>query len=141
MKKERNIYNKLLSRALKLGQSALGSDLKVEVYVEGQLNLLDYPEFAETEKMKALLKAFGEKSILLNILDKAMENKGLQIFIGSENELQEMEECSFVLSSYYRDRDVLGSLGVVGPTRMNYFNIIPVVDYIAKLLSNVLEKK
>ncbi|MBW1679292.1 MAG: heat-inducible transcription repressor HrcA [Deltaproteobacteria bacterium] len=137
MKKERNIYNKLLSRALKLGQSALGGDFKVEVYVEGQLNLLDYPEFAEAEKMKALLKAFGEKSILLKILDKAMEGKGLQIFIGSEN----VEKCSFILSSYSRDRDVLGSLGVVGPTRMNYFNIIPVVGYIAKLLSDFLEEK
>ena len=110
------------------------------MYVEGQNNLLDYPELATKEKMRALLNAFEEKSILLKILDKAMESQGLQVLIGSENELQEMEGLSFILSSYSRDRSILGSLGVVGPTRMNYFTIIPIVDYIAKLLGDHLEE-
>ena len=140
MKKEKNIYDILLFNALKLGQSMFCGDWEVEVYVEGQNNLLDYPEFATTKKMKALLKAFEEKSILLRILDKAMESQGLQVFIGSENELQEMDGLSFILSSYSRDRNILGSLGVVGPTRMNYSTIIPIVDYIAKLLSDHLEE-
>ena len=140
MKKEKNIYDILLFSALKLGQSAFGGNQEVEVYVEGQNNLLDYPELATKEKMRALLNAFEEKSILLKILDKAMENQGLQVLIGSENELQEMEGLSFILSSYSRDRSILGSLGVVGPTRMNYFTIIPIVDYIAKLLSDHLEE-
>lgn len=139
IKKEQNMYHELLSRALTLGQSALGQNSEVEVYVEGQTNLLDYPEFAETEKMKALFRAFEEKSILLYILDKAMGNEGLQIFIGSESELQAMEACSFILSSYSRHSNVLGALGVVGPTRMNYLNIIPIVDYIAQLLSDYLD--
>ena len=140
MKKEQIIYNKLLSKALQLGHSALEDNIEVEVYIEGQINLLDYPEFAQTEKMKALFKAFEEKSVLLRILDKAMENKGLQVFIGSENEYQEMVDCSFILSSYSRDKNILGSLGVIGPIRMNYFNIIPVVDYTAKLLSDYLDQ-
>ena len=140
MKKEKNIYDILLFSALKLGQSTFCGDRELEVYVEGQNNLLDYPELATKEKIRALLKAFEEKSILLKILDKAMESQGLQVFIGSENELQEMEGLSFILSSYSRDKSVLGSLGVVGPTRMNYFTIIPIVDYIAKLLSDHLEE-
>lgn len=140
IKKEKNIYDRLFFKALKIGQSAFGGEQEVEVYVGGQDNLLDYPELATTEKMRALLKAFEEKSILLKILDKAMDNEGLQIFIGSENDLQDMEGLSFILSSYPRDRGVLGSLGVVGPTRMNYYNIIPIVDYIAKLLTNHLEE-
>jgi len=140
IKKEKNIYDILFFSALKLGQSAFGGNQEVEVYVEGQNNLLDYPELATKEKMRALLNAFEEKSILLKILDKAMESQGLQVLIGSENEPQEMEGLSFILSSYSRDRSILGSLGVVGPTRMNYFTIIPIVDYIAKLLSDHLEE-
>lgn len=138
MRKEQNVYNTLLSRALRLGQSALGSNSDVEVYVEGQTNLLDFPEFAEIERMKALFRAFEEKTILLKILDKALEQKGLQIFIGSENQLQEMEDCSFVLSPYSQEKNALGALGVMGPTRMNYNDIVPVVEYIAKLLSERL---
>ena len=141
MRKEQIIYNKLLSRALRLGKSALEYNREVEVYVEGQTNLLDWPEFTEIARMKALFRAFEEKTILLKILDKALEHKGLQIFIGSENELREMEDCSFILSSYSRDMNVLGTLGVMGPTRMNYYNIVPVVDYIAKLLTDYLEEK
>jgi len=142
MKKERNRYDKLLSKALKMGHSVLVNDMEVEVYIEGEANFLNYPEFAEIGKMKAIFKTFNEKTVLLNILDKAMENSGLQIFIGAENELPELGNCSFILSSYsYRNRDVLGTLGVVGPTRMNYYYIIPVVDYIAKFLSNYLDEE
>jgi heat-inducible transcriptional repressor len=141
MRKEQNVYNKLLSRALRLGQSALESKSEVEVYVEGQTNLLDFPEFSEIERMKSLFRTFEEKTILLKILDKALEHKGLQIFIGSENELQEMEDCSFVLSPYSQEDNALGALGVMGPTRMNYHDIVPIVDYIAKLLSDRLEER
>ena len=141
MKKEQNIYNELFSRALKMGQSVLGNDIEVEVYVEGQANFFNYPEFVEVEKMKTIFKTLEEKTILVNILDKAMENTGLQIFIGAENQLAELGNCSFILSSYSRDRNVLGALGVVGPTRMNYYYIIPVVDYIAKFLSNYLDEE
>jgi len=141
MQKDRNKYDRLLINALKLGQSTFIESEEVEVYVEGQSNLLDYPEIARSqEKIRALLNAFEEKSILLKILDRAMENPGLQVFIGSDDELQEIEGLSFILSSYSRDQNILGSLGVVGPTRMNYFMIIPVVDYIAKLLSDHLEE-
>ena len=140
IQKEKNIYNALLFRALKLGQSAFDEGHEIEVYVEGQNNLLDYPELAGAEKIRGLLKAFEEKSTLLKILDKAMESQGLQVLIGSENELQEMAGLSFILSSYSRDRNILGSLGVVGPTRMNYFSIIPVVDFIAKFLGDYLEE-
>ncbi|MBN2467286.1 MAG: heat-inducible transcription repressor HrcA [Deltaproteobacteria bacterium] len=141
MQKEENRYNELLSRALRMGHTVLADDSGVEVYVEGRANFLEYPEFGEIEKMKTIFKMLEEKTILLSILDKAMENSGVQIFIGSENHLSEMEDCSFVLSSYSRDKDVLGALGVVGPTRMNYFCIIPVVEYIANLLSTYLAEE
>ncbi|MCX8012641.1 MAG: heat-inducible transcriptional repressor HrcA, partial [Desulfobacterota bacterium] len=140
IEKEKNKYDQLLINALRLGQSTFIDNQEVEVYIEGEINLLDYPEIARSqEKIRVLLNALEEKSILLKILDRAMENPGLQVLIGAEPELEEMEGLSFIFSSYSRDQNILGSLGVVGPTRMNYFMIIPVVDYIAKLLSDQLE--
>lgn len=141
MKKEQNMYHTLLSKALQLGNSALDLSGEVELYVDGQANLFDYPEFAEVDKIKSLFRAFEEKSTLLYILDKALENQGIQIFIGSENEFQMMEDCSFILSPYSRNSNVLGTLGVVGPTRMNYPDIIPIVGFVATLLSNYLDEQ
>jgi heat-inducible transcriptional repressor len=139
MREEENRYDAICYRALQLGQTVLSADYEAEVYVEGQDNLLDYPELAKAPKFKVLLNAFEKKSILLTILDKAMDAEGLHIVIGPENELQEMEDISFVLSPYAREQDILGSLGVVGPTRMNYLTIVPIVDYIAKVLSDHLK--
>lgn len=140
MREEKNRYDIICYRALQLGQTALATDYEVEVYVEGQDNLLDYPELTKAPKLKALLSAFEKKSILLAILDKAMENEGMHIVIGPEHELREMEDISFVLSTYAREQHILGSLGVIGPTRMNYLTIVPMVDYIAKVLSGFLKE-
>ena len=140
MRKEKNFYDALFFQALRLGHRTFVGEQEVEVYVEGQNNLFDYPELASAQKMRAFLKTFEEKSLLLKILDRALESEGLHVFIGAENELREMEGLSCILSSYSRESSVLGSLGVVGPTRMNYFAIIPMVDYIAKLLSGYLRE-
>ena len=98
-------------------------------------------EFSEVQKMKRILQTIEEKERLLQLLNKAMEAQGVQIFIGSENELQEMEGCSFITSTYSREYHVLGALGVIGPTRMDYERIIPIVDYTAKIVSKMLERQ
>ena len=140
LEKEQIAYDRMLCRSLDLGKSALSDEMDFEVFVQGRMNFLEYPEFGTLEKMKAVLRALEEKSILVSILDRALENEGVRIFIGAENELPEMEDCSVVLSSYSGENNVLGSLGVVGPTRMNYLNIIPVVDFIAHVVSDCLNE-
>jgi heat-inducible transcriptional repressor len=139
MQKERNRYNLLLSKALALSKKALEIDEQTEVYVDGRLNILDYPEFSEVRKMKRVLQAIEEKEQLLQLLHKTMEAKGVQIFIGSENEVQEMEGCSLVTSTCAQGDHVLGTLGVIGPIRMDYERIIPIVDYTAKIVSKMLQ--
>ena len=141
MQKEKNRYDLLLSKALNLSRKALDVDEQAEIYVDGTLNLLEYPEFSEVQKMKRILQTIEEKERLLQLLNKAMEAQGVQIFIGSENELQEMEGCSFITSTYSRENHVLGALGVIGPTRMDYERIIPIVDYTAKIVSKMLERQ
>lgn len=141
MKKEKAMYDELFSKALKLGEQILCGEEEAEVYIEGKENIFNYPEFSEIAKMKELFRTFEEKSKIVKLLSKTLVAKGVQIFIGSENQIPELQDCTLITSSYSRGKQVLGTLGVIGPTRMNYCKIIPVVDYTAKLISEILEMK
>jgi len=141
MKKAKVIYDKLLSKALQLSQEALGKASETELYIEGQANLLEFPEFSEVEKMKALFHALEEKKHLLTLLDKTRDAEGVQIFIGSENELLDMQACSVITSPYRYGKNVVGALGVIGPTRMDYLKLIPIVEYSAQLVTEFLNIK
>jgi heat-inducible transcriptional repressor len=90
--------------------------------------------------MVDLFKAFEEKATMVRLLDQFVDPKGVQIVIGSESSVQEMETCSLVTSTYGCGGRVWGALGVIGPRRMNYSKIIPLVDYSAKVLTEILER-
>ena len=140
MRHEKNRFDQMLSRALVMAQKVLEDDANDgDVILEGRINMLDHPEFADVENMKAIFRTFEDKSILVKLLDNTMNASGVQIFIGSENDLTEMEGCTLIVSRYSRGTKPLGTLGVIGPTRLNYSRIIPVVDYTAKLVGNILE--
>ncbi len=107
-----------------------------EVYIGGQANLLDEPEFSSVDKMRALLRAFEEKEALISLLDKCREGHGVQIFLGSQGlGAVGIIGCGLVLAPYCAIDEPLGSLGVVGPIRMNYARVMALVDYTAQVLS------
>lgn len=147
MKKDKFLYDELMSGALKLGVMALdqeghdgpgGMDPGSDLYVEGKVNIFEQPEFRDDfERMKKLFSAFEEKGLLLKILDKSLEGGGLHIYLGSESLVKGFEGLSFVTAPYSRGGTVLGTIGVMGPVRMNYPRIIPLVDYTAGLLSRL----
>lgn len=138
MEEEKIRYDALLANALKLSQQTLeGTD--AEVFIEGQANILEQPEFADVEKMKEIIRAFEEKGQLLALLERSMAAEGVQIFIGSESHLNRMSGMSLVTSTYVTGKNTLGILGVIGPTRMGYAKIIPIVDYTARQVSRLLE--
>ena len=89
--------------------------------------------------MRDVFRAFEKKSTLLDLLDRSMHADGVQIFIGSESHLLNMEGMSLITSTYMTGKDTVGVLGVIGPTRMGYGRVIPIVDYTAKLISRLLE--
>jgi heat-inducible transcriptional repressor len=136
MEEERRSFDILWGESF--GRSLDGSD-EGEVYVEGQLNLLDEPEFASVERMRALLRTFKEKQALVALLDRCMENEGVQIFVGSEGLGIGILGCGLLLAPYSRSDEPLGSLGVVGPIRMNYARVMALVHYTAQVLSEVRE--
>jgi heat-inducible transcriptional repressor len=135
----KNAYDHLLDQALKLGEKAFTSIDDTDVFIEGTTNILNEPEFSNVSRMTDLFRTFEEKATMVRLLDKFMGPKGLKIAIGSESQVQEMETCSVVTSTYSCGGEVLGVLGVIGPRRMNYSRVIPLVGYTAKLLTEILE--
>ena len=139
MKVEKSIYDRLFDQALRLAEKALSLNDETDVFIEGRTNIIHEPEFGNISIMTDLFRAFEEKATLVKLLDRCMNPKGVRIAIGSESEVQEMETCSLVTSTYSYKGEVLGALGVIGPRRMNYSKVIPIVDYTAKLLTEILD--
>jgi heat-inducible transcriptional repressor len=138
---EKSRFDELLSRAVELSQAFFSDEVEAsELYVGGTLNMMSQPEFADLEKMKTLFKTFEEKQLLINILDKCLDENGehVKVIIGNENPLANTQDLSFVMSSYKSGDRILGVVGVVGPKRMNYVQIIPIVEQTAKTVSRVL---
>ncbi len=110
--------------------------------VAGQTNLMDFDELAaNVEKLRSLFDAFSEKRDILHLLDQCLVADGIQIFIGQESGYEVFDGCSLVTAPYSAEGRVLGVLGVIGPTRMQYDRVIPIVDMTARLLGAALNQK
>ncbi len=136
---EKVLYDRLLQRAFRLSEEALGEISEGEVIIEGTSHLLDHPEFSDLEQMKRIFRAFEQKSLLLGLLDRSLQSKGAQVIIGSETEYPDLAGCSLITANYSGRRGALGALGVIGPNRMPYSTLIPIVDYTAGLISRMLD--
>jgi len=111
------------------------------VVISGERNLLGVNDLAtDMEKLRALFDLFEHKTRLLQLLDTSARAQGVQIYIGGESALVPLDELSMVVAPYEVDGHVVGTLGVIGPTRMAYERVIPIVDITAKLLSNALSR-
>ena len=110
------------------------------LYISGAINVLDHPDFSDVATMRGLLKAFEDKARLVDLLTRMAEERGVQVLIGGENPVEEMRECSLITSTYTYRGQVLGVLGVVGPRRMAYGDVITVVDETARLVSDSLSR-
>ena len=104
----------------------------------GQTNLMDVNELSDIEKLRNLFEAFNQKRDILHLLDNVLNSSGVQIFIGEESGYEVLDECSIVTSPYGNGNEMLGVLGVIGPTRMEYEKVIPIVDLTAKMLGSAL---
>ena len=108
------------------------------VLVSGENNLLAIPDFAELEKIKQLFDTFKTKQVLYELLQKSMDTSGVHIFIGEESGYKMLEDCSVIAAPYEVDHQRVGVLGVIGPTRMHYDEVISAVDITARLLGSAL---
>ncbi len=141
MAQEKVKFDKVLSRALTLGRRALEGESGSQVFIEGQSNLLEVPHFGDVARLRQIFRAFEEKSTLLRLLEKAMLAQGVQIFIGRESRLSELEGLTAVTATYGGEDKPVGALGVIGPTHMDYSKVIPIVDYTARMVSRMLDER
>ena len=138
---DRTRYHDLLAHAIRLGKKAFELNQPGEMLIDGQMNLLLDSHFHEQSSVRSLIDAFEQKSAIMKILDDSMKHKGVHIFIGIENDLKQLQDCSLITASYRNNQNVLGSIGVVGPTSMDYKSIISMVDYTAKILSKTITEQ
>jgi heat-inducible transcriptional repressor len=114
---------------------------RIEYVIAGETNLMGLAELSNVEKLRRLFETFNEKRDFLHLLDHSLRAEGVQIFIGHESGYRTLDDCSVVMAPYATDDAVIGVLGVIGPTRMAYERIIPIVDVTAKLLGSALKSR
>lgn len=143
MQGDREHIDRLMHSAIEMAQQTSESDAGAQDYVlAGETNLMGYEEMSDVTRLRQLFEAFNEKRAMLDLFDKSLQAQGVQIFIGQESGYEVFDQCSVVTATYSSaDDEVLGVLGVIGPTRMAYDRIIPVVDVTAKLLGHVLNPR
>lgn len=142
MREAREHMDQIMARALEMaGQVVTGSDEDDDYLIAGQTNLMDFDELASMDRLKHLFHDFTEKQQILHLLDRCMDADGVQIFIGGESDYRIFDGCSVVTAPCKVDDQVVGVLGVIGPTRMAYERVIPIVDVTARLLGAALKPK
>lgn len=140
LEQEQAVYDALARKALTLGEVATDISQTEKVLLEGTGSLLEARD-ADLERMRALFRALGEKQQLLVLLERVQRARELQIFIGSESTFSATGDVSVVAVPYVRNDVVLGTVGVIGPTRMNYQRVIPLVNFTAQALSQGLQAR
>ena len=133
--------DRLMRSAIEMAQQAFEGMEPHDYVMAGETNLMGYEEMADVPRLKQLFDAFSEKQGILDLLDKTLQARGVQIFIGQESGYEVLDKCSVVTATYSANDEALGVLGIIGPTRMAYDRIIPVVDVTAKLLGTVLNQR
>lgn len=137
MRNDKESMNSLMQTTLEVADQAFDQQKTSDFVVKGQENLLDTSQ--ALEDIQLLFQAFSMKGDILHLLDRCMETDGVQLFIGNESGYEVLDDCSVVTSPYHVDGELVGVLGVIGPTRMAYERVIPIVDATARVLSAALE--
>ena len=131
----------LMTAAVDAGDAAL-ADSRDDLVVSGEKNLLSASDLSSNmDRLRRLFEVFEQKTSLLHLLDLSQRAHGVHLFIGGESGLAPLDECSVITAPYEIDGKVIGTLGVIGPTRMAYERVIPIVDVTARLLSNALTQQ
>jgi heat-inducible transcriptional repressor len=144
LKETREHLNATMLDAIHLAQQVMNVPAttgRMEYVIAGETNLMGFAELSNVEKLRRLFEAFTQQRDILHLLDQSLHAEGVQIFIGQESGYTILDDCSLVTAPYSLDQEVVGVLGVIGPTRMAYERVIPIVDITAKLLGSALNSR
>ncbi len=137
----RESMDQLMVEALNMAQQVITPSPKADYVLAGETNLMGFQELSRVETLRALFEAFERKRDLLRLFDNCLGADGVQIFIGEESGYTVLDDCSVVSAPYTVNGQVVGVLGVIGPTRMDYDRVISIVDTTARLLGAALKER
>jgi heat-inducible transcriptional repressor len=137
----RDSMNQAMHDIIAVAQSAMkeAPQSRGEFVLAGETKLMGFAELSDVDTLRRLFDAFSRKRLILDLLDRSIHANGVQIFIGAESGYEMLDDCSIVTAPYHLDDDTVGVLGVIGPTRMAYDRVVPIVDITARLLRAALK--
>lgn len=137
----RDSMNQAMHDIIAVAQSAMNEapQARGEFVLAGETNLMGFAELSDVDTLRRLFDAFSRKRLILDLLDRSIHASGVQVFIGAESGYEMLDDCSVVTAPYHLDDDTVGVLGVIGPTRMAYDRVVPIVDITARLLRAALK--
>ncbi len=143
LKEQAGIHSNIVSDVLDALAGAFQEDEELEVYTSGTTNILKYPELSDSQKASELLNAFEEKKQLVSLVNEALssgEQTGIQVYIGDESPIQNMKDCSVVTATYQIGEGMQGTIGIIGPKRMDYENVMDNLKTLKSQLDLVFQK-
>jgi heat-inducible transcriptional repressor len=139
LRNTREIMNQLMLDAVTIAQRAFDVRAEIsELVLAGETRLMEFEELSDVDKLRQLFDAFSQQHEILRLLDRSIVAEGVHIYIGEESGYRILDECSVVAAPYRVNDEIVGVLGVIGPTRMAYERVIPIVDITARLLGAAL---
>ncbi len=138
-------YSKVISDVIDAIAQAIQEEDDVEIYTSGATNLLSYPELGDREKAKELMSTFEEKQALVDLIEENLESDDqgdhrIQVYIGSESQVKTMKDCSIVTATYELEEGVQGTIGIVGPKRMDYQKVVGNLQTMMNQLDTIFKK-
>lgn len=131
--------NQLMIDAVRIAQRAIEVEREgAELVLSGETRLMEFEELSDVDKLRQIFELFAQQRQILSLLDRSIATEGVQIFIGEESGYRILDECSVVAAPYRVNDEIVGVLGVIGPTRMAYERVIPIVDITARLMGAAL---
>lgn len=142
LKEQAGIHSNIVSEVLDALADALQEDEDLEIYTSGTTNILKYPELRDSQKASELLSAFEEKKQLVDLVNETLtsEETGIQVYIGDESPVKNMKDCSVVTATYQLGEGIQGTIGIIGPKRMDYENVVDNLKTLKVQLDNVFTK-
>ena len=143
MQETKDRMDQIMLQAIEVAQQVFTEEQtsQHDYVVAGQTNLMRYEDMADLARLRHLFEAFNEKQGILQLLDQSLKAPGVHIFVGDESGYEFLDECSVVTANYTDGDRTIGALAVIGPTRMAYDRVIPIVDVTAKVLGTVLRQR
>ena len=142
MKEQAGIHSNIISDVVDAVAEAIHSDEGMEIYTGGATNIFRYPELSDNGKASELIQTLEEKQMLAELVTETLskEDKGIQVYIGSESPIQSMKDCSVVTATYELGQGLQGTVGIIGPKRMDYENVMSTLKTLMDQLDDVFHK-